>query len=173
MEVVSAAETLYSVKSDQPLVENEEEEGYLLFQLLMADDTERITLRLYNVEYMKHMQVAERRIALQMALRYFRDANQSLGSVVSSLGPSDIVLLEGEDETNFLHLLFVGNLLPHVNVSAAQFPYIQLSPSQILILSDECQLSQEALEKVADFVQRGGTALYYSFSVYFRPSSIF
>lgn len=136
---------------------SEEEEEYQPFQFTLADDHDRITRRLYDLDYIRCIQLAERRIALHLALRYFKDANQSLGSVVSSLGPTDIVLLNGSDEMNYVHLLFTANLLPHVSVRPSEFDRVQLSPSQFLIITDEVSLSQESLTKISNFVANGGT----------------
>jgi len=126
------------------------------------DETERIVERLYNAEYRAQMKLAHKRIALHLALRYFRDANPTLGLVVDSLGPDSVVILEGDDPVNTLRVLFAANLLPHVSLSALDFATYDLETRQILILSGECQLAPEGNKKLVSFVQNGGVVLSFN-----------
>lgn len=154
---------LFVPASEGPLGSLQEDEPYNAFQILMTDDTERITQRLYDLDYRKHIQLAERRIALQLALRYFKDANQSLGSVVSSIGPKDIVLLEGDDEMNYVHLLFSSNLLPYTSLKATDLANTTLESSQTLIITDEVQVPPEGLSRITEFVAAGGRLFFFIF----------
>jgi len=137
---------------------------YNPFHRHVEDEMQEVYLRLYDDTYQKYMEEAEFRVAYQLALAYFRDANPLLGSILNEFNGRDIVLLDKEDKNNIngIHLIFTKNCLRHLNVTAEEFEDIQLSQTQTLILSDDLPLSEVSLKKLSNFIQSGGLVLSYN-----------
>eukprot|EP01126_Amoeba_proteus_P001025 TRINITY_DN10293_c0_g3_i6.p1 TRINITY_DN10293_c0_g3~~TRINITY_DN10293_c0_g3_i6.p1 ORF type:complete len:287 (+),score=41.87 TRINITY_DN10293_c0_g3_i6:84-944(+) len=155
---VNTANQVLQTKTDS------KEEEYNPFQLHITDELDRIYLRLYDAKYMHFVKVAEHRAAFQLALRYFRDANPTLGSIFDGLTDKEIVLLKGEkDDLDPIQLLFVSNLIPHTSVDCTHLSRFRLSPRQILMISTDCpNIEEEGLRRLVDFVTYGGTILSFN-----------
>eukprot|EP01125_Pyxidicula_operculata_P011555 TRINITY_DN3783_c0_g1_i1.p1 TRINITY_DN3783_c0_g1~~TRINITY_DN3783_c0_g1_i1.p1 ORF type:complete len:361 (-),score=71.13 TRINITY_DN3783_c0_g1_i1:23-1105(-) len=152
-------------KIEQPVVPERREIFYHPFRSLVSDEKEQIYQRLYDSKFQQYIHESESRTAHQLALAFFRDANQYVGSVLNEFNGRDIVLLDSEDahNTNTFHLLFTKNCLRHINVTAEEFEDIQLSPSfQTLLLSTDMKLSESSLQKITNFVNGGGLVMSFN-----------
>lgn len=168
IEPAEVKEETHNENTDAPKVDQAEKVNdngeYNPFQRYMEDEMQEVYSRLYDAQYQKYMEEAENRVAYQLALAYFKDANPVLGSIVNEFTGRDIVLLDKEDRHNLngMHLLFVKNCLRHLNVTADEFEDIQLTENQIVIVSDDLSLSEGSLKKLAAFVHSGGLLLSYN-----------
>jgi hypothetical protein len=119
----------------------------------------------YDNAYAEFLKSAESRIAFQLSLRYFLDANPVLGSLVTSLTGSEIVLVDTDEPDNAIHYLFVGNCLAVRRATPAELVAAPLLASQVLILASAAALEQPEAEAIAAFVHAGGLLLSFNRAV--------
>lgn len=135
---------------------------YNPFEKPIVDETERTIRRHYDDQYADFLRSSETRIAFQLSLRYFLDANPTLGTLVKNLTGTEIVVLDSAEVDNPIHYLFVGNCIPHVNVTIDNFQAVELNSKQTLILSTDVKVEQNHVEKIRKFVESGGVVLSFN-----------
>jgi hypothetical protein len=139
---------------------------YNPFEKQIVDESERIIRKNYDDKFASFTRSAENRIAYQLSLRYFLDANPILGSLVKNLTGSEIVMLDGGEESeNPMRYLFVGNCIPHQNVTVAEFSKTNLSKNQTLIISTDVKIEESHSTKIKNFVEVGGVVLSFNKAV--------
>jgi len=131
----------------------------------LPNDLERTMRNVYDNKFIDFLKSAETRIAYQLSLRYFLDANPTLGALVKRLKGDEIVFLDTAEEGNPMHLLLVGNCIPHINVQIENFSTITLSPHQTLIISSNLTVEEEHKSKIVTFVESGGVILSFNKSI--------
>jgi hypothetical protein len=135
---------------------------YNPFEKPIADETERTIKRHYDDKYSEFLKSAETRIAFQLSLRYFLDCNPTLGSLVKNLTGNELVILDSNEVDNPIHYLFVGNCIPHINVTIENFASVALNPRQTLILTTDVKTEQVHVDKIKKFVESGGVVLSFN-----------